>query len=288
MKYIFSLFLVSSFFVINLSAQEKLEQSSFNLKKYNKGKVYVLFGWNWARYSNSDIHFIGEKHNFTIKDVKAQDRPSPFKADLYLNPKNLSIPQTNLKVGYFFHQNWNIALGLDHMKYVVEQYQSVEINGTIDEGGIYDDVYEDEMIVLRKNFLEFEHTDGLNYIYVEINRVDRLIKTRFFDVNITEGFSFAGLAPRSDVILLGKEERDKYRLTGYGFGLKAAVNLTFFNYFYVQAEAKGGFIHMPSIKTTANSDDKAQQSFFYFQNNILFGAIFPIIKKEKRLSNVKL
>ena len=252
-------------------------------KKINKGKMFVLVGWNWARYTDSKIHFSGENHDFTLFKVKAQDRPSPFSARLYLNPINFSIPQTNLKVGYYFHHNWNIAFGLDHMKYVMNHNQIVKIDGSIKEGNYYDGVYDDELIRLDIGFLRYEHTDGLNFIHFEINRNDRLLKTRFFDINLTEGFSLAAMIPRSDVILLDNAEWDKYHLAGYGIALKAALNICFFNYFHIQSEAKGGFIHLPDVQTSINKTDKASQSFFFFQNNILFGAIFPIIKKEKRL-----
>jgi hypothetical protein len=215
--------------------------------------------------------------------VRAHDRPSPFSAKLYLNPANISIPQTNLKVGYYFHDNWNIALGIDHMKYVVEQYQTVQIDGVINEGSTYDGIYEDDQVRLALGFLDFEHTDGLNFIHFEINRNDRLLQTKFFDINLTEGFSLAALIPRSDVILLNHEEWDKYHLAGYGTALKMALNLCFFNYFHIQSEAKGGFIHLPDVQTTSNKADHANQSFFFFQHNILFGAVFPIVKKEKRL-----
>lgn len=254
--------------------------------KYLSSLIFCCFtfvAFSYAQKTKIDILPEYKK----INKAKAHDRPAPFNFDLYFNPSKLSIPQTNLKVGYFFHQNWNIAFGIDHMKYVLEQYQDVKIDGYINEGSIYDNTYNMQEINLARDFLEYEHTDGLNYVSIEINRVDRILKTRFFDINLTEGFSTAALVPRSDVVLLGKTERDIYKVAGYGFGLKAALNLTFFNYFYVQSEAKGGFIHLPNVKTTSSNTDKAQQSFFYFQNNILFGAIFPIIKKEKRLPKVK-
>jgi hypothetical protein len=285
MKGIF-LFILIGFLSFNtLSAQGDIKSIVLpDYKKINKGKLFVLVGWNWARYANSRIHFSGENHDFTLFKVKAQDRPSPFSADLYLNPKNISIPQTNLKVGYYFHNNWNIAFGIDHMKYVVTQLQDVRINGNIDAGSLYDGVYEDDMIRLNFGFLAFEHTDGLNFIHFELNRNDRLLKTKFFDINLTEGFSLAAIIPRSDVVLLNNAEWDKYHLAGYGTALKVALNICFFNYFQIQSEAKGGFIHLPDIQTTSSKGDKASQQFFFFQNNIQFGAIFPIVKKTKRLT----
>ena len=169
------------------------------------------------------------------------------------------------------------------MKYVVRNNQIVTIDGTINEGNYYDGVYENGQVRIDKGFLEYEHTDGLNFIHFEINRNDRILKTRFFDINLTEGFSLAAMIPRSDVVLLDNAEWDKYHLAGYGLALKAALNICFFNYFHIQSEAKGGFIHLPDVQTSSNKEDKASQSFFFFQNNIQFGAIFPIIKKEKRL-----
>ena len=159
-----------------IAAQNK----SIPLKKYNKGKVYVLVGWNWSRFTQSDIHFSGPNHNFTLYDVKAEDRPAKFSANLYFNPKKLSIPQTNLKIGYFFHHHWNFAFGLDHMKYVVIQNQEVNIDGNINEQTYYDGSYNNQNISLAKSFLEFEHTDGLNYAYFEINRIDRILQTKFY------------------------------------------------------------------------------------------------------------
>jgi hypothetical protein len=277
-KYVFIIviFLLNWQFVVG-------QNKSIPLKKYNKGKLYVLVGWNWERYTQSDIHFSGPNHDFVLENVKAEDRPAKFTADLYLNPKNLSIPQTNLKIGYFFHHHWNLAFGIDHMKYVVIQNQKVGINGTINEQNFYDGTYNNQNIFLYRRFLEYEHTDGLNYTYFEINRVDRILQSKFFDINFTEGLAFGPIIPRSDVVFLSKQEWDKYHLAGYGTSLKVAANLTFFNYFYIQSEAKGGFVHLPSVKTTPNKADNASQHFFYFQNNIVFGAIFPIVKKEKRM-----
>ncbi|MCB9256053.1 MAG: hypothetical protein H6579_02875 [Chitinophagales bacterium] len=283
-------FVFLSFVLLQAQVADMQALPAFDYKKINKGKLYILVGWNWDHYTKSDIHFKGRDHDFTLYDVKAQDRNTPFSASVYLNPSRLSIPQTNLKIGYYFHHNWNLAFGLDHMKYVVENYQEVSIEGEIDGATVFDGSYQDDEITLYPSFLQYEHTDGLNYVHFEINRVDRILKTKFFDINLSEGISLGALVPRSDVVLLGGEEWDKYHLAGYGTTLKVGVNLTFFNYFHIQSELKGGFIHLPDVKTTPYKEDKASQHFFFSQHNILFGAVFPIIKKEKRVSpvNIKL
>ena len=49
------------------------------------------------------------------------------------------------------------------------------ISGIIENSGtIYDGVYNNKTVLLEEFFLEFEHTDGLNYINAEIRRFDDL------------------------------------------------------------------------------------------------------------------
>lgn len=60
------------------------------------------------------------------------------------------------------------------MKYVVDSNQIVTMKGDIQNSGTdYDGVY-DDAIVLASDLLLLEHTDGLNYINIELRRVDEL------------------------------------------------------------------------------------------------------------------
>ena len=72
------------------------------------------------------------------------------------------------------------------MKYVVKPLQDAGIDGFIQVGSIHDGIYDNDRIAIWQSLLEFEHTDGLNYVHFEINRFDRLVKSRFFDIAITE------------------------------------------------------------------------------------------------------
>ena len=47
-------------------------------KVTNKGKFFVYWGWNWASYTNSDIRFKGKDYDFTLSNMKAQDRQTKF------------------------------------------------------------------------------------------------------------------------------------------------------------------------------------------------------------------
>lgn len=254
-------------------------------QKGNKGKMYVLWGWNRGFYSDSDIHFKGENYDFVLKGVEGNDRITPFSAKKYLNPKNITIPQTNFRIGYFFHDNYTVSLGLDHMKYVMPNYKTVQIEGTINAGTPFDGVYNGEDILVTDQFLTFEHTDGLNYINMEVNRFDNLNKllkfdTGFMDVNLTEGIGGGILYPKTNATLFGGERYDDFDVSGYGLSAKVGLNLTFWNHFFIQSDYKVGYINMSDIKISESSADSASQDFTFFEATIMFGVRFQLVKTD--------
>lgn len=288
---IYKLLVISTLFVFcnqcySQENQIKTISSELNFKTKNKGKLYFYWGWNKAQYSYSDITFKGDGYNFTLSNVAAKDRQNPWDADLYLNPTNITIPQTIARVGYFFHDNWNLSIGFDHMKYVMVEQQAATIDGYIDLNdpiSEFNGVYNNEYIYIDEDFLEFEHTDGLNYINVEISRVDNLgdylkWNSKKIQLNLLESFGAGILYPKTNSTLLSKEKNDEFHLAGFGLSFKAGVNLTLFNHFFIQSEFKAGYIDMPNIRTTTSTADSASQEFFFFQRNISFGYIFQLIK----------
>ena len=55
-----------------------------------QGDWYAYWGWNNATYSDSDIHFKGEDHDFTLYNVSAHDHQTELSSrevyHSYLNP----------------------------------------------------------------------------------------------------------------------------------------------------------------------------------------------------------
>jgi hypothetical protein len=242
----------------------------------------MYWGWNQARYTNSDIRFYGDNYDFTLADVSAQDRQTPFDPKIYFGLTTLTIPQVNYRIGYFWSDKYDISLGVDHMKYVMRQNQTVKINGFINKSDSrFDGVYDNKDINLSEDFLTFEHTDGLNYLNIEVNRYDKIIdlskiKLKGISINLTEGISVGAMLPRTNTQLMKNKRHDAYHFSGYGVGLKVGVNVTFGRHFFFQSDMKGGYINMPNIRTTEFESDHAAQHFFYWQGNILFGFQFKI------------
>ncbi|KAF2519155.1 hypothetical protein E0W68_05125 [Flavobacterium salilacus subsp. salilacus] len=265
------------------------QDKAINVEKYtahNKHKFFISWGGNRESYSKSDINFKGDNYNFTLNNVKAHDKPKGWHMD-YLNPLRMTIPQTNMKLGFFITDHYSISLGIDHMKYVMTQNQIAEINGYInlpesEEGSAYNRTYNNEPIELTEDFLTFEHTDGLNYINAEFARVDDVSKylyitnTDLIQINITEGIGGGVLYPKTNAKVLGMRRHDDFHVSGYGVSAKAGLNITFLKHFFIQGELKGGYIDMHDIRTTYSRSDSASQHFAFFERSIAIGGIFRI------------
>lgn len=265
------------------------QEQTVNPTKYtsnNKGKIYIFWGGNRESYSSSDIHFKGDDYDFTLYDVQAHDKPQGWHLD-YANPTRMTIPQTNLRIGYFINDHYNISIGVDHMKYVMTQDQIARISGAVgnsypDYAGVYLPSGNNTIDLTDGSFLEFEHTDGLNYVNTEFCRLDDISKlfkirnTDKFQINITEGVGAGILYPKTNSKLLGKERHDDFHVSGFGISAKVGLNFTFFKHFFVQTELKGGYINMNDIRTTNDPADSASQHFLFLQRIIAFGGIFSL------------
>jgi hypothetical protein len=281
MKKIFQIaFLIISFVGFSQSTEEVKPEK---YTAHNKGKFYIYWGGNRETFSKSDIHFKGDGYDFTLYDVTAHDKPKGWHVD-YINPARMTIPQTNLRIGYFITDKYNVSVGVDHMKYVMYQDKAVDYSGYYEGQGTneFGETLPGNQVYLTEDFLTYEHTDGLNYVNAEVARVDDLSKyiglpnTDKFQINLTEGIGAGMLYPKTNAKLLGKERHDDFHVSGYGISAKAGLNLTFFKYFFIQGELKGGYIDMQDIKTTHDNADSASQHFWFLQRIITVGGIFRV------------
>lgn len=250
---------------------------------HRKGEIFIYWGWNRSIYTNSDIHFKGNSYDFTLYDVAAKDKQNPFSFKKYFGITSITIPQYNFRLGVYLNSKYSISLGVDHMKYVMKNYQNVLISGSIKESGTdYDGSYREDTINLSPDFLLFEHTDGLNYENIEIRRSDNLFVRDKFRIESVLGAGVGIMLPRTNATLMNNERYDEFHLAGYGLGLTTGLQFVFFRHFFIQFEGKGGFIHMPDIRTTKLKSDKASQHFFFGQVNGVFGANFHFKKPVKK------
>lgn len=260
---------MKKFLLLLILATTSVGVFSQNEPAYKKGKFFAFWGWNRAHYTNSNIHFKGEDYDFKLYRVNAHDKLSTVNYHNYIQPNRITIPQTNFKIGYFFKDNMAISFGVDHMKYVMDQGQTVQISGKVRPG--FEDRVVDGQVKLTDDFLQFEHTDGLNYINAEFEYYHNFYKYQNLKINGLVGAGAGFLLPKTNATLMGNERHDKFHLAGYGLNAKVGADILLWDLFFLRCEGKEGYINMPSIRTTKSSKDKASQHFWFAEIDFLFG-----------------
>lgn len=249
-----------------------------------KGDFYFHWGYNHSWYGKSDINFKGPGYDFTLKDVAATDRQSKLSWD-YLNPGLITVPQYNIRAGYFFKDNYSVSIAWDHMKYVMVVPQTVAITGYIGETvstpgvptGAYAGTYNGEMINVKSDMLTYEHTDGFNYANIELERYDDIwvAPSRETSLTLETGAGFGMMVPRSDVRLFGQGRNNHWNVSGYGFSVKAGLKFYITQGLYLQNTTKLGTTNLKNVHTTGRDDlDKASQKINYVENFFAIGYQF--------------
>ncbi|MDN5577870.1 hypothetical protein AP75_11025 [Kaistella haifensis DSM 19056] len=258
-----------------LSTQQIADTTYLGVKPLSKkGQMFVFWGWNRAGFTNSDIRFKGAGYDFTLENVVAHDRPSPLSLD-YVNPGSLSIPQFNFRLGYFIKDNLALVIAQDHMKYVMDQDQLADFKGHISDPVYAGMVQNGQVNLADKQFLTFEHTDGLNYINIGLEKYQSLSSKKNVDIVWSYGGGVGMMMPKSNVKLFGNERSDRFHVAGFGADARTNINFIFWKHWMARVEGKVGYINMPDIKTTLNNKpDNAMQDFMFAQVNFGIGYTF--------------
>lgn len=249
-----------------------------------KGDFFVHWGYNHSWYGKSDINFKGPGYDFTLKDVVAHDRQSKLSWE-YLDPSKVSIPQYNLRIGYFIKDNYSISLGWDHMKYVMDIPQTVAVYGVIGSEisnpgiptGAYAGTYNGEMLNVKEDMLRYEHTDGFNYANVEVERYDDIWVARSQNTSLTleTGLGAGLIVPRTDAHLFGVGQNNYFNVAGYGVSAKLGLKFYITRGLYLQNTTKVGTTKLNRIHTTGRNEyDKASQNINYVENFFAVGYQF--------------
>ena len=242
------------------------------------GQWYIAWGWNNADYTDSDIHFQGADHDFTLHDVEANDRQSEIGGggwyENFLNPSRITIAQTNAQIGYFITDNLSISFNIDHMKYVMESNQVVTIDSNVANTTIDNATNANNKITLSPDLLKYEHTDGLNYISIGGQYFRSFWQPiAGIDFSWVVGGGAGLMYPKTNVTLLDRDKNDNFYWSGYGYDIKAGIEISFSENFFFRYMIKQGHINMPDI-VTSSEDDEASQKFDFTEYLGIFGYRF--------------
>ncbi len=266
-----------------------------------KGSFFFYWGYNRSIYTTCDIHFWGDGYNFTLHNVTAKDKPVPYSL-YYATPTTITIPQYDVRLGYYINDKTFISFGNDHMKYQIDK-QTTLLTGVItkdNNGGKNIGTYNNKEVLvgegpgntesngysgpsiidsLPKGYVsDYEHCDGLNDFSFEIGRVEQIWISKSHHQSLSaEGTIGAGMIvadTRADVLgypsghdLNGKKT---FHLAGYSSSASIGLKFYFRKNFFLLSRIKGGFINMPDINTTTTGG-KASQQFWFFEPMVVLG-----------------
>lgn len=266
------------FYLLLITLFLSLFTNTFAAALDKKGKMYFYYGYNRSEYSNGDYHITGNGHDFTLKNVKATDVQSPIGADPYLNPFAWSVPQNTIRFGYYLADNLSISFGNDHMKYKMVPDQTVGIEGTIGaSGGAYAGTYAaGSTQKLTGDFLTFEHTDGLNYVSLELEHYIPLWESTKKD-NALSFFWGPGLAvmyPKTNAKLFSNERNDQFHIAGSGYSIKTGLEFIFYERFFTRLVTKFGAINMNDAILTKSGIERLSHKFTFSELYLVLGLNF--------------
>ena len=252
--------------------------------KFYQKRIYVYWGYNRDRYSTSDINIYGKGFNFTIYDVAAHDKQAPFSAALYFGPTTLSIPQYNYRAGFFIKDNIHVSVGLDHMKYVMTQNQTVQMSGYIDSSVSqkYAGVYNNKTMVMTPDFVQLQHTNGLNSVTADVAWLLPIFHTNNDIIHIGWNFGTGGvfMVTRTQVHFMGVYYNNYFHLSGVTCNAYTGPRIDLWKCFFFAAEIKGGYVYLPWAPFEGTNGSGVVHHFTYGEYYIVGGLSFPLDKSE--------
>lgn len=284
MRYILALLL---FTVFTTSFAQYPGRSKLT-KTTAKGSMYLYWGYNRTAYTKSDLRIVSDHYDLTFKGAKASDNPYPFSARNYLRLDNITVPQFNLRVGYYFKNNWALSVGYDHLKYVFNNGNHVQLYGYVEEG--YDTVsnlsgnYSGETYVTDRRTFHYENSNGLNYLRLQVMRSAELFSfgaNKQFSLVWNIGAATGAMLTFNDLRFAGEEDVATVSISGFGLSAHTSFRFEFFRHFFMQTSFSGGYINLTHVRTRPNDPFAyAKQDFGYVEFNTVGGWLWYIKPKK--------
>lgn len=253
---------------------------------YAEGTMFAYWGYNHSGYTNSNIKFQGPGYNFNLSGIKGTDKPSPFSANNYLNPLNVTTSQYNVRVGYYIRDHWALSFGYDHMKYVVQDMTTAFLSGQIDPetGDQWSGLYTGESVTLSRDHFMYENSAGLDYLRFELTRTDLWVKIGGrdqFAVSTNAGISLGALLSSNNFRFSGDTDYKTISMSGYGLSAHLGLRFEFFRHFFVQTGVSGGLQHQLKVHTRQlDSGSFAKQAYGYGAFETAIGVLLYVRPKN--------
>jgi hypothetical protein len=246
------------------------EETARKRKIVRHGNFYFSWGYNAEWYTHSNIHIAQPvlNSNYYFMDVKATDHRG---WDDHLLQKQLTIPQYNYRLGYFFNekQDWGFEINFDHTKYVLTPSQSIHVKGTINGRLV------DTTIIAADNTILWQLNNGANFL--QFNFVHRLRMVDAHNSNILfDCLLKAGVGPVIPHVqntLWGVPNNPNFQFGGYNIDVDMSYRATFFKHLFLEFQSKGVYGQYFGLKVY---DGTGNQHFYCFEVALVAGLTFKL------------
>lgn len=253
-------------------------KNSFGLKG-KKNSFYFYWGYNRSFYATTNLHFNGPSYDFTVYNLKAADRQSSFGTE-YINPVTFTVPQYNVRLGYFLTSRLHISVGMDHMKYVVTNGQQTKISGVIssEASTTYAGSYLNRPITLAPELLTFEHTNGFNLSSVDAEYLQPIRKFWKNRLALSWNIGLGGIwmVTKTDVRVFADGLDNDFHIAGYALAGKTGPRIDIMNRAFIAFEGKVGYATMPSVLVKNSAPEIGDHNVLFLEEYIVLGYNFRL------------
>jgi hypothetical protein len=265
MKFFFGVFLILTMVGMETYAQDSLKVG----KKH--GTAYFSWGYNRDWYSKSTIRFRNtttDNYDFTFIDARAHDKPSMSE---WWHLDRLTIPQYDMTAGYMFNDKHDLGIEVswNHLKYVVTDNQVIHVRGQI-RGH-----YLDKDTLVTPDFVHLQHTNGNNYLMVNLVKRQKLWTSRYFGLSAIAKVGAGPMISYTISTILGNFDKGRFHYHGWVAGTSLGLKFDLYKYFFLQSDIQGAFANYTNTELGADHQGLATHHFFSGQWIWAFGFNFP-------------
>ena len=203
----------------------------------HRGSIYFSWGYNRDWYTRSTIRFHNnttDNYDFTFHDAKAHDHPSM--SDFW-KITNLTVPQYDATVGYMFNDKHDLGIEINwnHLKYVVDDNQLMHVTGQIRGRQV------DVDTVVTPDFVHLQHTNGNNYLMVNLVKRWHLLASRHVGLSAITKVGGGPMISYTIATIFNSHSEGPFRYEGWVAGTSAGLRLEFLRYLFLQSDIQGAY-----------------------------------------------
>jgi hypothetical protein len=266
-----ALALVGSFLL--LFGNTLYAQQEKNQEHTKQGSIYFSWGYNAEWYTRSTVHVKQgtDGNDYDLIHVKAHDHKGWD--DGILN-KDLTIPQYNYRLGYYFNEKQDLAIELnfDHTKFIIANGQSVRLKGSQSHAAA-----DTSIVFSEANGFYYYLNNGANFFLINIVKRIGLYHTpdNKFRIDATGKAGIGPVIPHVENSFFGHRNDPGFQFGGWNTGLETAVRFTLMRYAYLEFSQKVDYARYSNLKIYNGT---ARQNFGTYELILSLGFTLPTTK----------